>query len=152
MGSGAQYRPRRVDIIGTANIPDLQWYFVEAAPHESGDVEVIWTPITSLAFAPVVDGPLGVWNTTMLADGFYQIRLHAVNAAQESQFYTLAPLLVNNNNSDLVNLEPVLPLDAGEDTSASAAPAFIETACQCRSAGTSSISMNGRKQLWNRPA
>ena len=114
----------RVDIIGSADIPDMQWYYVEAAPHDSGDAEVIWTPISSLGFAPVVDGALGVWNTTMLADGFYQIRLHAVNADQESLFYTLAPILVNNNNSDLVNLEPVLPLGAGAD--ASAAPAFIE--------------------------
>lgn len=116
----------RVDIIGSVNIPDLQWYFVEAAPHETGDGEIIWTPISSLSFAPVVDGALGVWNTTMLADGFYQIRLHAVNAAQESLYYVLAPLLVNNNNSDLVNLEPVLPIGAGEDASASAVLAFIE--------------------------
>ena len=115
-----------VDLIGAVNIPDLQWYFVEAAPHESGDAEIMWTPISSLEFTPVVDGKLGVWNTTMLADGFYQIRLHAVNAAQESLYYGLAPLLVNNNNSNLVNLEPVLPLGADEDTSASAAPAFIE--------------------------
>ena len=116
----------RVDIIGSANIPDLQWYFVEAAPHDTGDAEVIWTPISSLEFAPVVAGQLGSWNTTMQADGFYQIRLHAVNAAKESLYYGLAPILVNNNNSDLVNLEPVLPLQPGEEASASAAPAFLE--------------------------
>ena len=118
----------RVDLIGSANIPDLQWYFVEAAPHDAGDAEIIWTPISSLAFTPVVDGKLGSWNTAMQTDGFYQIRLHAVNAAQESLFYVLAPILVNNNNSALVNLEPVLPVGAGEDTdaSASAAPPIIE--------------------------
>lgn len=116
----------RVDLIGSANIPDLQWYFVEAALHDAGDAEIIWTPISSLSFTPVVDGQLGNWNTTLQADGFYQIRLHAVNAAQESLFYVLAPILVNNNNSDLVNLEPVLPLGAGEDTSASAAPQLLE--------------------------
>ena len=116
----------QVDIVGSANIPDQQWFFVEAAPHASGEAEVIWTPISSLEFAPVVDGALGVWNTTMLVDGFYQIRLHAVNTAGESLFYGLAPILVNNNRSDMINLEPVLPLAAGEDTSASAAPAFIE--------------------------
>ena len=117
----------RVDITGSANIPDLQWFFVEAAPHDSGEAEVIWTPISSLEFTPVVDGRLGVWNTTMLADGFYQIRLHAVNAAQESLFYALAPILVNNHNSDLVNLEPVLAIGAAdEDTSASAAPPLLE--------------------------
>ncbi len=115
----------RVDIIGTVNAPDLQWYFVEAAPHDSGDEELIWTPISSLAFAPVVNGELGSWNTTMLADGFYRIRLHAV-VANESRFYALAPILVNNNNSDLVNLEPVMPLGEGDDPSAAAAPALIE--------------------------
>ena len=116
----------RVDIMGTANIPDLQWYFVEAAPHETGDGEIIWTPISSLSFTPVVDGVLGNWNTTMQADGFYQIRLHVVNAAQESLYYGLAPILVNNNNSDLINLEPVLPLVAGDDASASEAPPLLE--------------------------
>ncbi len=116
----------RVDIIGSVNIADLQWYFVEAAPHDSADAEIMWTPISSLEFAPVVDGVIGSWNTTLQADGFYQIRLHAVNAANESLYYGLAPILVNNNNSDLVNLEPALPLEAGEDTSASAAPAFRE--------------------------
>ena len=75
-----------VDLIGSANIPDLQWYFAEAAPHDSGEAEVLWTPISSLAFAPVVNGKLGSWNTTMQADGFYKIRLHAVNAAQESLY------------------------------------------------------------------
>ena len=114
----------RVDIMGSANIPDLQWFFVEAAPHAGGEAEITWTPISSLEFAPVVDGRLGIWNTTMLTDGFYQIRLHAVDAAQESHFYGLAPILVKNNDSDLLNFEPVVPL--GAEASASAAPAMLE--------------------------
>ncbi len=95
-----------VELNGTANIPDQQWFYVEAAPYDPAQPEAVWTPISSLQFDPVVDGALGVWNTTLLADGFYQVRLHTVNGAQESLHYALAPILVNNDG-ELVNLEPV---------------------------------------------
>ena len=95
-----------VELIGSANIPDQQWFFVEAAPYDPAQPEAAWTPIASLQFAPVVDGSLGSWNTLILTDGFYQVRLHAVNSAQESLHYALAPILVNNDGG-LVNLEPV---------------------------------------------
>ena len=33
-----------------------------------------------------------------------------MDSAGDSHFYILGPILVNNNNSDLVNLEPVAPV------------------------------------------
>ena len=98
-----------VDLRGTANIADQQWYLFEAAPYDAG-ADAVWMPVVSPSFAPVIDADLGKWNTGILADGFYQLRLHAVDSAQESHFYTLGPILVNNNRSDLVNLEPVEPI------------------------------------------
>ncbi len=98
-----------IDIRGTANIADQQWYLFEAAAHEAG-ADAAWIPVVSPGFTPVIDAELGKWNTSILADGFYQLRLHAVDGEQASHFYTLGPILVNNNRSDLVNLEPVQPI------------------------------------------
>ena len=108
-----------VELRGTANIPDQQWFFVEAAPYIAG-ADANWTPIVSFQMTPVVDGALGTWNTSVLNDGFYQVRLHAVNSAQESLYYVLAPIAVNNDG-DTINTEPV------QVVGAQAAPvAYIE--------------------------
>ena len=108
-----------VELRGSANIPGQQWFFVEAAPYIAG-ADAAWTPIVSFQMSPVVNGSLGTWNTSILNDGFYQIRLHAVNSDQESLYYTLAPIAVNNDGG-LVNTEPVQVIGAP------AAPAaFIE--------------------------
>ncbi len=98
-----------VKLQGTANIAEQQWYLFEAAPFDDGE-DATWIPVVSPSFVPVVDDSLGTWNTTILPDGFYQLRLHAVDSAGESHFYTLGPLLVNNNQSDLVNIDPVAPV------------------------------------------
>lgn len=96
-----------VELVGTANIPDQFYFFLEAAPWDPQDEGPAWQPVTSFVMSPVVDDALGSWNTSRFPDGFYQLRLHAVNSANESVHYALAPILINNHNSDLVNLEPV---------------------------------------------
>lgn len=95
-----------VDVIGSANIPDQFYFYLEAATWDPADPAPRWQPVTSFVMSPVVDGLLGSWNTTRFADGFYQLRLHALNSANESFHYALAPILINNAG-DLVNLEPV---------------------------------------------
>ncbi len=95
-----------VYLSGSANVPDQQWFFVEAAPFDQAAAEAVWTPVVSYQFAPVIDGSLGDWNTSVFTDGFYQVRLHAVDGAQESHYYTLGPILVNNDGA-LVNEERV---------------------------------------------
>ena len=103
-----------VEVVGSANIPDQFYFFLEAASWGSADEAPTWQPVTSFVMSPVVDDVLGSWNTGRFPDGFYQLRLHALNSANESFHYTLAPILINNNNSDLVNLEPVGAVDAVE--------------------------------------
>ncbi len=95
-----------VDVVGTANIPDLFYFFLEAAPWDPAAEAPAWQPVTSFVMSPVVDGLLGSWNTSRFPDGFYQLRLHALNSANESFHYALAPILINNDG-ELVNLEPV---------------------------------------------
>jgi hypothetical protein len=96
-----------VDVVGAANIPNQFYFFLEAAPWDPAEEEPTWKPVTSFQMSPVLDDLLGTWNTSRFTDGFYQLRLHAVNSANESFHYVLAPILVNNNDGDLVNLEPV---------------------------------------------
>ena len=111
-----------VDVVGSANIPDQFYFFLEAAPWDPADPAPAWQPVTSFLMSQVVDGPLGSWNTTRFPDGFYQLRLHALNSANESFHYALAPILINNNNSDLVNLEPVEIVSMPGMETAAAAP------------------------------
>ena len=108
-----------VELVGTANVPDQVWFFAEAAPHTPGSAASAWTPVSSPQFAPVVAGRLGIWNTTVLTDGLYQLRLHAVNGDQESFFYVLAPIAVNNEGAtvsfDLVQVLGQTPDDSAPD-------------------------------------
>jgi len=96
-----------VEVVGSANIPDQFYFFLEAALWDPAAETPAWQPVTSFVMSPVVDDVLGSWNTSRFPDGFYQLRLHALNSANESFHYVLAPILINNHNSDLVNLEPV---------------------------------------------
>src|SRR5215471_1106826 len=64
-------------IHGTANVPNMTQYFLEVhqlnddlSPH--GDVRV---PVTLPSHTPVADGVLGIWDTTTIADGVYELRL-----------------------------------------------------------------------------
>ena len=79
-----------VEIFGSANIPDQFYFFMEAAPWDSAEESPTWMPVTSFQMSPVVNDVLGAWNTTIITDGFYQLRLHAVNSANESFHYVLA--------------------------------------------------------------
>ena len=94
-----------VELTGTANIPDQQMFFVEVAPFiAAANAKVQWTPVVLPQLQPVVDGAIGSWDTTFFPDGFYQLRLHAVNSNRESFFYVLAPLAIQNEG---VEPEPV---------------------------------------------
>jgi len=95
-----------VEVVGSANIPDQFYFFLEAAPWDPAAETPAWQPVTSFVMSPVVDDVLGSWNTSRFPDGFYQLRLHALNSANESFHYVLAPILINNDG-ELVNLEPV---------------------------------------------
>jgi len=64
-----------VEIVGTANIRDFQYYKLEFGP---GDSPTSWSFILS-GDKKVVNGPLGVWDTSALAPGVYTLRLVVVD-------------------------------------------------------------------------
>ncbi len=110
-----------IEVVGSANIPDQFYFFLEAAPWDPADDAPTWMPVTSFAMTPATDDVLGKWNSTRFPDGFYQLRLHAVNSANESFHYVLAPILINNDG-ELVNLEAVQVIAMPGMAQASAAP------------------------------
>lgn len=76
-GQGAQIRGR-VDIRGTASIPNFQFYKVELG---LGEHPSRWTTIADVHRSPVTNGLLEVWDTSDLPTGSYTLRLVVVDAS-----------------------------------------------------------------------
>lgn len=89
------------DVRGTANIPNMTSYFIEFRllnPDLSpADQSVPWIPAILPSPGPVVDNVLGTWNTTVVPDGLYELRLtvNLNNGAPETA--RVSPVRVENN-------------------------------------------------------
>ena len=64
-----------VAIQGSASVPDFQFYKVEFGV---GPNPAQWAVIGDLHHQPVISGQLAQWDTTVLPDGVYTLRLHGV--------------------------------------------------------------------------
>lgn len=90
-------------IRGTANLPNMTNYFIEFRPlnddlSPQGGADV-WFPAILPSQAAVQDGVLGTWDTTLIADGLYQLRL-TVNISQGTPVYAVvSPLRIENTLS-----------------------------------------------------
>jgi hypothetical protein len=105
-----------VELIGTASIPNQQIFFAEVAPYDPvAPITDLWTPVVLPQFVPITNGSIGAWDTTSFPDGIYQLRLHAVNTDQQSFYYALAPIAINNGGT-VTNPQPVqvieIPVEA----------------------------------------
>ena len=78
-----------VQIVGSAYVDDFSKYTLEVG---QGDNPSTWTPITDQRPQAVDQALLGVWNTTGLQPGRYQLRLHVFDSFQLAQ--ESAPLTV----------------------------------------------------------
>lgn len=83
-----------VEVHGTVNPPNLQYYYLEAALYDQTNPE--WLPITLPVNTPVVDGVVASWQTTLLADGVYQIRLNVQTGGGSPIFAVVGPIRVAN--------------------------------------------------------
>ena len=88
-------------IRGTANLPDMTHYFLEAnqlnenlAPQSD-----VWVPIVLPSQTAVTDGVLGVWDTTTIGDGLYQLRLTVSLSSGSPVLFIVSPLRVQNTPS-----------------------------------------------------
>ncbi len=136
-----------VALTGTANIANQQIFFVEAATYDPANpVTDQWTPVILPQFVPVTDGALGSWDTTTFPDGLYQIRVHAVNQNNDSVFYALAPIAVNNGGT-ITNTEQVARLDMAAVVNEEASAGSLEPA----SVGNSEIIIVNGIEMYGSP-
>jgi hypothetical protein len=65
----------RVPVIGSAVVPNFQFYKVEMGV---GPNPAQWAVIGQLHYEPVINSQLEVWDTTMVPDGVYTLRVQGV--------------------------------------------------------------------------
>jgi hypothetical protein len=84
-----------VPIEGSATHPDFQKYEIHYGPQPNpGDQ---WTPIQGSPFTvPVVQGRLGLWDTTIIPDGLYSLRLRVVRLDGNYEEYFVRSIQVSN--------------------------------------------------------
>jgi hypothetical protein len=84
-----------VPIEGSATHPQFQKYEIHYGPEPNpGDQ---WTPIQGSPFTvPVVQGRLGLWDTTIIPDGVYSLRLRVVRLDGNYEEYFVRGIQVSN--------------------------------------------------------
>ncbi|MGB1287869.1 MAG: SH3 domain-containing protein [Aggregatilineales bacterium] len=116
-----------VDIMGSADAIDMANYFIEYRPlmldangnfvNDDDESQSVWSPAAFPEVAAVQDGILGVWDTTRVEDGLYEIRLTANITGSTPQFFRVSPLRVDNTL--LPEDENADSADASDDSSTS---------------------------------
>lgn len=84
-----------VPIEGSATHPQFQKYEIHYGPEPNpGDQ---WTPVQGSPFTvPVVQGRLGLWDTTIIPDGLYSLRLRVVRLDGNYEEYFVRSIQVSN--------------------------------------------------------
>lgn len=83
-----------VPIIGSASVPNFQFYKVEWGVGPNPDE---WAVIGELHEQPMINGELEVWDTTVLPDGAYTLRLQAVKQDGNWEEFYVRQLTIANN-------------------------------------------------------
>ena len=89
-----------VPVEGAASDPSFQKYELHYGPEPNpGDQ---WTPIQGSPFTvPVVQGRLGLWDTTVIPDGTYSLRLRTVRLdGNYDEFFVRGIQVVNSRPTD----------------------------------------------------
>jgi len=110
-----------VPIEGSATHPDFQKYEIHYGPEPNpGDQ---WTPIQGSPFTvPVVQGRLGLWDTTIIPDGLYSLRLRVVRLDGNYEEYFVRSIQVSNASptetpTPRATPTPAAPTDTPQPTS-----------------------------------
>jgi hypothetical protein len=89
------------DVRGTANVPGMASYFIEfrllTPDLTPADQNVPWIPAILPSPGPVVDNVLGTWNTTVVPDGMYELRLTVNITGAAPEITRVSPVRVENN-------------------------------------------------------
>ena len=91
---------------GSANPPEFQKYEVHFGPEPNPGDD--WTPLAGSPFtAPVMQGRLGLWDTTVIPDGVYSLRLRLVRLdGNYDEYYVRGIQVVNTRPTETPTREP----------------------------------------------
>ena len=88
-------------VFGTANAAGMTSYFLEIRPLidplTTADASVPWSPAMLPSRTPIINGVLGMWDTTTVADGLYELRLTVLTSDNQVKTALVSPLRVINN-------------------------------------------------------
>ncbi len=107
-----------VTFFGSASHPNFVQYTLEYGPDPNPSN--LWYPITPQAVTvPVLNNALGAWNTTLVPDGNYQVRLHVyLNGLPEVTNVAITGLRVQNTappppppTNTAPTISPIAPLN-----------------------------------------
>ena len=83
-----------VQIIGSADHPSFQFYVIDFAPEpNTGDQ---WNTVGAIHDSPVVNGLLETWDTSLVTDGSYTIRLRVVRLDGNYSEFFAQQVVVSN--------------------------------------------------------
>lgn len=82
-----------IEIRGRANVPDFRFYKVEYSPGGRDDWVLIGPDVIR---TPVQEGRLVIWQTTLVPNGAYRLRMHVVDPTGNYCEIFLQPIFVAN--------------------------------------------------------
>lgn len=82
-----------VEVRGRANVPDFRFYKVEYAPSGSDEWVLIGPDVIR---TPMPEGRLVTWQTTLVTNGVYRLRMHVVDPTGNYCEVFLQPIIVAN--------------------------------------------------------
>jgi hypothetical protein len=113
-----------VPIEGSATHPQFQKYEIHYGPEPNpGDQ---WTPIGGSPFSvPVVQGRLGLWDTTIIPDGLYSLRLRLVRLDGNYDEYFVRGIQVSNTRPTETPTPQATPTLAGPTNTPQPTPTVV---------------------------
>jgi hypothetical protein len=133
-----------IPVRGTANMAGMRSYFLEtrelgddaSAPSGSGG----WTPATLSASAMVQNNILGSWDTTLIPDGLYELRLTVTTSSPAPTYFVVSPLRISN--AEYLTMTP-MPTQLASGTSNSAPHITAALTANVRSGDSTLFSVIG---------
>ncbi len=121
------------EVRGTANVSNMSTHFLEYRPlDDEGNPQpeaFPWIPATLPNPSAVLDEVLGIWDTEIIPDGLYELRLTINVTGSDPVHYEVSPLRVENNPPPFaVTPTPfVLPTTAASPAAPTQPPALQAT-------------------------
>jgi hypothetical protein len=98
------------EIRGSVNLPSLSNYYIEYRPYNADLTTAadsdLWFPVSLPSNSAVQNDVLATWDTTVIPDGVYELRLTVNTAGNTPILAYVRPIRVENEPPPFVTLEP----------------------------------------------